>query len=143
MMHMSCDIQVTIQLAKEKHPRKVLGIDIDQKLIQTAWKNLHRCAVSAIRGGLHALFPPGVTPHPSPLMADHSQFLLLLVGVLWTSPQLPPPSQQVHYYASSTLAINWVYIPMVGPSQESSTAVADQRRQFPHNIQFVHVSPSD
>lgn len=39
-----CDVspQVTIQLAKEKHPRRVLGIDIDHKLINTAWKNLHR-----------------------------------------------------------------------------------------------------
>ena len=55
MMYTSCDMQVTIQLAKEKHPRKVLGIDIDQKLIKTAWKNLHRYYVHGIPLGLQVL----------------------------------------------------------------------------------------
>lgn len=31
-----------MKLAKEMCPRKMVGIDIDPKLVNIAWKNLHR-----------------------------------------------------------------------------------------------------
>lgn len=34
--------QVTIRVARDLHPRRMVGIDIDSKLINMAWKNLHR-----------------------------------------------------------------------------------------------------
>ncbi len=35
-------VQVTIRLAKDMSPRRIVGVDIDGKLIRMAWKNLHR-----------------------------------------------------------------------------------------------------
>ena len=35
-------LQVTIRLARDMCPKKIVGIDIDPKLVNTAWKNLHR-----------------------------------------------------------------------------------------------------
>lgn len=33
---------LTIKIGRNFHPKKIVGIDIDPKLIQMAWKNLHR-----------------------------------------------------------------------------------------------------
>ena len=37
--------QVTVRIAKEFEPRRIVGIDIDDSLVQTAWKVLYRQAV--------------------------------------------------------------------------------------------------
>lgn len=34
--------QVTVRIAKELEPRRIVGIDIDGSLVKTAWKVLHR-----------------------------------------------------------------------------------------------------
>jgi tRNA G10 N-methylase Trm11 len=31
-----------VSIARNFSPRKIVGIDIDQKLVKMAWKNLHR-----------------------------------------------------------------------------------------------------
>lgn len=34
--------QVTVRIAKELEPRRIVGIDIDDSLVRTAWKVLYR-----------------------------------------------------------------------------------------------------
>ena len=40
--------QVTISIARDLHPRRVVGMDIDSKLVKIAWKNLHRHYVPSV-----------------------------------------------------------------------------------------------
>lgn len=153
IVQLSCDIQVTIQLAKEKHPRKVLGIDIDQKLIKMAWKNLHRYCIHGLtlrlatrRYHLSLSPSPGVTPHPSPLMADHSHLPSLSAGVLWTFLQ-PSPLQQVRTSSGCGYVLIITHPLSLGPgctvaAQDRGSGSAPQTRPFPHNVQFMHVSPT-
>lgn len=35
-------LQVTIRVARDMNPRRIIGMDIDSKLVGIAWKNLHR-----------------------------------------------------------------------------------------------------
>ena len=34
-----------MSIARKFSPRKIVGIDIDHKLVKMAWKNLHRYAI--------------------------------------------------------------------------------------------------
>lgn len=58
--------QVTVRIAKELEPKRIVGIDIDGSLVKTAWKVLHRHFVSALAPDGRQ-FPMSLTSSRGPL----------------------------------------------------------------------------
>ena len=122
---------MTLKIAQDFSPRKIIGMDIDSKLVKIAWRNLYRFGETVTRIQSYVF-----TNYLSCDFRDHF-------------PVLAPDGRP--FPLSITQARGPMTIPLptaVSSAQDvegetgEGTSTSPARNAFPHNVEFVHVSPT-
>ena len=124
-------LQVTVSIAKNFSPKMIVGIDIDQKLVKMAWKNLHRCIYTY----MHAYsFSLKICFNNYCVFYNSRDFF----------PALAPDGRP--FPLSLTQSRDPVTFPLPLPAHGANEGSDDTNTQgqakgtYPHNIKFIHVS---
>ena len=128
---------MTIKIAREMKPRKMVGVDIDSKLITMAWKNLHRynyVDLSMCFIHIHLTLSFVTTYHRGyiPSVAPDGRPFPLSLGLTRGPISIPCVSTATTTTAETTNPED--------TSQLDGQSKTVEMKQFPHNVHFVEVS---